>query len=182
MQLEVEQKFHAPDLEAVRGRVVELGGAPLKTVEQRDTYFRHPSRDFAQTGEALRIRRTGDQAVVTYKGAKLDREVKTRPELEFPLFDGGDPQQELFGLLGFVQVADVAKHREAYQLTRGGLQLEVALDTVADVGTFAEVEAIAEQDAVAAAQAAVQQLAADLGLTDLEPRSYLRMYLEGRDA
>lgn len=182
MQLEVEQKFRAPDLDAVRRRVVELGGVATKTVEQRDTYFRHPSRDFAQTGEALRIRRTDGQAVVTYKGAKLDRVVKTRPELEFPLTGGGDPQQELFELLGFVQAADVVKHREAYHLTRGGLQLEVTLDTVTEVGTFAEVEAIAEEDAIAAAQQAVQALAGELGLTDLEQRSYLRMYLESREA
>lgn len=181
MKLEVEQKFRVADLDAVRTRVAELGGSPSGVVEQRDTYFRHPSRDFAQTGEALRIRRTGDQAVVTYKGAKLDQTVKTRPELEFPLAESGQPQRQLLELLGFTAVAEVCKHREAYHLTHSGLQLEVTLDTVEGVGTFVEVEAIAEQGDPTPAQQAVQGLAAALGLSDLEPRSYLRMLLESRD-
>jgi adenylate cyclase class IV len=59
--------------------------------------------------------------------------------------------------------------------------MEVALDRVEGLGDFAEIEIVAEtQSELAAAQAAVLTLAADLGLIEMEPRSYLRMALEVR--
>ena len=51
------------------------------------------------------------------------------------------------------------------------------------LGTFVEVETIADGEAdVPAAQRTVIDIAASLGLTDLEPKSYLRMALEARAA
>ena len=48
--------------------------------EHVDTYYNHPSRDFAETREALRIRRVDGVPMVTYKGTKLPGEVKARRE------------------------------------------------------------------------------------------------------
>lgn len=180
MPLEIEQKFRVAGHDRIRQQVAALDAQPLGLVEQVDQYFRHPARDFGRTGEALRIRRTGDTAVVTYKGPKLDAVIKTRPEIELPLASEAVQFGELLVVLGFTPIAEVRKHRERYSLSRSGVDLELAIDSVDGVGQFVEVEAIAGQDGMNQAKAAVVQLVGELGLTELEPRSYLRMLLENR--
>ena len=85
MKLEVEQKFAVPDLGQLQTRLLELGAKAGEPQLQVDQYFAHPARDFAQTDEALRIRRIGQSNFVTYKGPKIDATTKTRRELELPL-------------------------------------------------------------------------------------------------
>ena len=59
--------------------------------------------------------------------------------------------------------------------------MEIALDTAEGLGVFAEIETLAHGEAdLTAAQQAVLALAGTLGLTEVEPRSYLRMSLEAR--
>ncbi len=80
--------------------------------------------------------------------------------------------------LGFHPVATVRKTRRTFHLVRGGRPMEVVLDRAEALGDFAEVEALADDRSLAEAQAAVLALARELGLTKVEPRSYLRMLLE----
>ena len=104
MHLEVEQKFKVASLAAVREQLLALGAEFGEPLDQADTYFAHPARDFAQTDEALRLRRVGGQTWVTYKGPKLDLATKTRHELELPLPAGSDAferHSELLAALGF---------------------------------------------------------------------------------
>jgi adenylate cyclase, class 2 len=55
----------------------------------------------------------------------------------------------------------------------------VALDVAEGLGSFVEVETIVESEAdFPDARQAVIKLAGELGLNELEPRSYLRMLLE----
>jgi adenylate cyclase class 2 len=83
--------------------------------------------------------------------------------------------------LGFRAVAVVRKTRTPFTLTFADHPLEVTLDRAEELGDFAEVEAIADdRDHLPNAQDAVLALAAKLGLTTVEPRSYLRMMLEKR--
>ena len=81
MHIEVEQKFRAAHSPELLARLQRLGATIEEPIEQIDQYFAHPVRDFAQTDEALRIRRVGDLNFVTYKGPKLDSTTKTRREL-----------------------------------------------------------------------------------------------------
>ena len=184
MPYEVEQKFPVADLAVVRERLVRLGFAPAGVVDQSDCYYRHPARDFAQTDEALRLRRVGQSNVLTYKGPKIDAATKSRFEQEAPLADGDEAGQAcdaIFRRLGFEPVAVVAKRRETLRLQRGASTVEAALDAVAGVGTFVELEigVAAEDDAAAVAQARgmLAELAAELGLADSERRSYLELLL-----
>ena len=74
---------------------------------QRDRYFNHPSRDFAQTDEALRIRTQGRETRITYKGPIVDSQTKTRREIEIPVgaHDGDDEKlAQVLVLLGFREV------------------------------------------------------------------------------
>jgi len=78
MQFEVEQKFPVADLADVENRLAALGATFVDEVVQVDRYFAHPSRDFAKTDEAIRIRQVGDANFITYNGPKIDTTTKTR--------------------------------------------------------------------------------------------------------
>lgn len=184
MAYEVEQKFRIAAHAVVADQLLAMGAQGSSSVAQIDAYFNHPSWDFAQTGEALRLRRVGDNNAITYKGPKLQGPTKTRPEYEVPFATGGqslETMRAVLEMLGFRPVAEIHKQRASYSLTHQGRRLEVVLDEVDGLGRFVEVETIAA-DAVdlPAAQAAVIDLSRALGLTDYEPRSYLRMVLEMR--
>lgn len=181
MALEVEQKFRVSDHDAVRRKIVELGAGAAGAVSQCDTYFAHPSREFVQTGEVMRVRSTDKGAFLTYKGAKLDQVVKTRREIELPIGDTSLEFKELLEALGFTPITEVRKRRERFHLIHGKVAIEIALDTVDEVGSFVEVEAIAQHDDLNQAKEAVVQVAEQLGLSELEGRSYLRMLLASRE-
>lgn len=184
MSFEVEVKFRVGSHDDVLRRLTELGARAGSAVRQEDAYLAHPARDFAQTNEALRIRRIGEENRVTYKGPRRTGPTKTREEIEIA-FTRGDAAFEqlsrLFANLGFKPVAVIRKRRQTFQLTHRSHDVEVGLDTADELGEFAEVEAIAAtEDDLSAAQDVVQEVAQTLGLSDVEPRSYLRMYLEKR--
>jgi adenylate cyclase class 2 len=182
MGFEVEIKFRVADLDPVARRLAELGAEAGERIDLEDGYLAHPGRDFAQTDEALRIRREGDANHLTYKGPKRGGPTKTREEIEVPFATGpsaGEQMGRLLERLGFRPVAVVRKARTPYRLDYQGRRLEVVLDRVDGLGSFAEVEALALGEAdLPEAQGAVLGLAAALGLTEVEPRSYLRMVLE----
>jgi adenylate cyclase class 2 len=185
MPYEIEQKFRCRNLALVRERLIELGATPDETVDQADCYYRHPVRDFAQTDEAFRLRRVGEVNFMTYKGPKIDATTKSRREEEVRLADGVATWKscdEIVRRLGFESVAVVRKRRETLHLERGGQSIEAALDEVADVGTFVELEVSVDSDgsdapAVDTAKRALAELAAELGLSDSERRSYLELLL-----
>jgi adenylate cyclase, class 2 len=182
MGYEVEIKFRVRDHEDLRRRLAAMGASAEPEITQEDTYFAHPSRDFAHTDEALRVRQAGSRNWVTYKGPKHGGPTKTREELDVPFAEGGEHHASLcvvFKKLGFKPVMVVRKTRTPYHLSAHGRALEIGLDLSSDLGAFAEVETLAaDASDLPSAQQAVLAAAADLGLTDVEPRSYLRMTLE----
>lgn len=184
MRFEVEQKFRAGSHDAVAERLAAMGAEPGPAVDQEDEYLAHPSRDFAQTNEALRLRREGRSNAITYKGPKREGPTKTREEIEIPFAEGSErlaQTRRVFEILGFRSVFVVRKVRTPYHLSVQGRDVEVALDDVEGLGTFVEVEAIADGESdLADAQRVVTELASSLGLTEVETRSYLRMALERR--
>lgn len=184
--LEVEVKYRAADPAAVLNRLLALGAEPSWEADEADHYFNGPDRDYRQTDEAFRIRRTAEDTRLTYKGPKREAATKTRKEVEVPIGDGREEtaagMSELLICLGFRPVAVVRKERVVYRLDRpiGGKArtIEVCFDKVDKVGSFVEVEVLADESEFEEAKAAVLRLAADLGLTDQERRSYLGMFLE----
>jgi adenylate cyclase class 2 len=173
--LEVEAKAPLPEPERIISNILELGGREIYfTVQrvQRDTYYRHPSRDFARTDEALRIREEEGRSFITYKGPKLDTVTKSREELEVPLVDPRDLGKLLLRL-GFEPVAVVEKRRRGYLVGT----LEVTIDEVKGLGTYLEVEAKECED-LEEGKARVLGFVETLGLEDLETRSYLELLLE----
>jgi adenylate cyclase, class 2 len=185
MSYEVEMKFRSADHDRLRRSLLERGAEQQPAAEQEDVYLQHPSRDFAQTHEALRLRRIGLENRITYKGARLPGPTKTREEIEIA-FEGGEDAfrglARLFDNLGFRPVGTISKRRTSFHLPRPPHAMEITLDRAEGLGDFAEIETIAQgEDDLPAAQAAVLALADELGLDQVEPRSYLRMFLETRE-
>jgi len=197
--LEIEQKYRITDPAAVEADVLRLGAIPASPQRHADTYYRHPSRDFVQTKEALRIRRVAAagsgtdtvtsndhlQAYVTYKGPYLSGGIKTRPELEWRLDPGdldGQNLAELFRHLGFVEALTVAKTRRPFELEHQGRQVVIVIDDAGPLGHFVEIEMMAAgEEQVEACRATVAKIAEELGLNYPESRSYLTMALATPD-
>jgi adenylate cyclase class 2 len=178
---EVEQKHRVDDERSLLERLAERGVEIGPPVQQSDRYFAHPSRDFSQTDEALRIRTVGDRSYVTFKGPKLDKTTKTRREIELPL-DASDADGTKFGELlnelGFRQVAVVRKKRRSFHLSEKGHRVEGALDSVEGVGEFVELELRSDEAGLDEAKRIISSLASELELGPVERRSYLEMLLE----
>lgn len=183
MQYEVEQKFAAPDLCVVRGKLIALGAKLQSVISQTDTYFAHPARDFAKTDEALRLRQVGDQNLITYKGPRIDAQTKTRRELELPLAAGApafEQFDELLSSLGFSRVLTVRKQREPGLLEWEGLLVHLGLDQVNGLEPFVELEIVACNESLEPAKKAIDRLASALEMGPADRRSYLEMLLAKR--
>lgn len=181
MTYEVELKFPIPDASDVSLQLIARGAARGRVVHQYDVYFRHPSRDFQQTHEAFRIRRYDDDVFITYKGPVLDKQTKTRREIEIAVGrrpEDFDKMRELLMMLGFEPVRPVEKTRALFHLAWEGRDLELAVDSIDDLGTYLEIEALAEESERDAARDAILRLAERLGLKNPEQRSYLALMLE----
>ncbi|OYR59461.1 class IV adenylate cyclase [Halorubrum halodurans] len=186
---EVEIKVPA-DLETVRDRLRELDADPGETRRQRDVYYDAPHREFAETDEALRIRREttidggdthrdastdGEAVRLTYKGPLLDGDSKTRTEHETDVADGDELAGVLDGL-GFDPAATVEKRREYWRFE----EFTVALDAVEGVGEFVEIEReVDAEDAIDPTREAAIGTLARLGLdaADQVRTSYLGLLL-----
>ncbi|TKX60013.1 class IV adenylate cyclase [Halorubrum sp. SS7] len=185
---EVEIKVPA-DLDATRERLREAGAERVDARRQRDIYYDAPHREFAETDEALRIRREvplsdgeatdEETATVTYKGPLLDDASKTRAEHETGVDDGEALDAVLSGL-GFEPAATVEKRREFWSYDG----FTVTLDAVAGLDEYVEIERTvgAETEVDAAREAAVAALDR-LGLDAAEQvrTSYLGLLLTAAD-
>jgi adenylate cyclase class 2 len=171
---EVEVKVRA-DHEAVRERLAELDADPAGTVEQADTYYDAPDRDFAETDEALRIRREtvladdgseSETTKLTYKGPLVEAESKTREEYETAVDDGSELAGILDGLR-YEPAATVEKHREYFTLDG----YTITLDSVTGLGEFLEVERDADEDGIERVREGAHDLLRKL---DLDPDEQIR--------
>ena len=194
MQYEVELKYPVPGHAAIREQLQQLGAQFHTPRIEIDRYFTHPCRCFGETDEALRIRRIGDDCFITYKGPRLDKKTKTRVELEYPLdapdyiagvVEDGAPVEKklacwtlLLEKLGFGQLSEVRKERHAAELVWHDEPVEITLDDVDRVGTYVELEWVTEEHALLdEGRERVLSLAEQLGLADMERRSYLELLL-----
>jgi adenylate cyclase class 2 len=137
---EVEVKVRA-EHGPVRDRLAALDAVFVDAVVQTDTYYDAPDRSFAETDEALRIRRErprdgGEtETAITYKGPKVDDTSKTREEHQTGVTDPAAAEGVLEGL-GYEAAATVRKERERFAVG----EPTVTLDDVDGLGTFVEVE------------------------------------------
>jgi adenylate cyclase, class 2 len=178
--LEVEVKYRLPDPAAVEARLREWGAIVVADHAEADHYLNAPDRDFAWTDEAFRLRRIGEQNLLTYKGPRRDTGSKTRTEIEVPCPPGDAAAEaflKLFQSLGYRPTAVVRKRRRIHEWRRDGFTVHACLDEVENVGRFVELEIVANDDQYAVASQTVLRIAADLALGPTETRSYLEQLL-----
>ncbi len=173
-KLEIEIKAFCEDIDAIRQKIEDAGGAYVGVLQENDDYYNHPCRDFSETDEALRIRISGDMAVVTYKGPKLSEKAKTRYEKEVSIDDPAG-FEVIIKKLGFKKSGSVNKNREEYMVG----EILVCLDTVDTLGTFVELELRREEREEAEKE--IFKLAEILGLSNFTRTSYLEMVLEKKN-
>lgn len=174
--IEVEVKAHAPqDQGALEEKLVKIGAQRFGEEFQEDIYFNAPHRDFAQTDEALRIRKVtngaSEKIFITYKGAKMDEVSKTRKEIEVGVEDS-HKVADIFQNLSFRPVATVRKNRIIYTLN----DLIITLDEVQEVGNFVEIEK--EIDEGVDTKEALDEIFATYSKIGIEDNFERRSYLE----
>lgn len=162
--LETEVKLRVPGLEGLPQRLEALG-FHLETpfTEEASTLW---DRGGALQGRgcALRVRRHGGHATLTWKGARReDPLLKIRPELETPLVDA-DAMEAILGALGYAPVMRMVKHRAVYR--RGGLA--ACLDR-APFGCYLELEG--DPSEILTVREAL-----GLGVAQVEVRSYPSLF------
>ena len=161
-------------------------------VLEKDVYYQHPSRDFLNSDEWLRLRTTirqnnaTDLFVVTYKGAKLITEsgIKTRQEIEFK---ASNEIVELLKILGFKKFVRVEKYRRKSKSSYGviecndlcnDLNVMITLDDVVGLGKYVEIEVLVEDfNEKLLAINVIETISMKLGLDKYEKRGYAKMIL-----
>ncbi len=190
-EIEVELKLPSPDPDRVRLKLHEIGAEETKSQLQYDLYLDRPVSSFADTDEALRLRRrlpftsTTDEisalsgpGEITYKGPKLDDLSKTRVEHTIPV-ESVQQVLLLFEHLGFKHVLTVKKRRVYYEID----EIVISIDEVADLGTYVELEiVVTSEDKIASNRERLFKKAREIGLNpeDSIMKSYLELLLSSK--
>jgi len=138
--LEIEVKAPITNLQTIKNRIKEIGGKILFKGQQIDIYFQHPCKNFEETDEALRIRKIGEEAYLTYKGSRIKSNLKARLEIETPIPDFNSMKKILLKL-GFKPVMEIRKNRETWLIDN----MRINLDEVEKLGKFIEIEVISKE-------------------------------------
>jgi adenylate cyclase, class 2 len=193
---EVEIKIKLRDPKTVRKQLLAMKAIKLYDMENTDIYYNAPvgTRDFHQTDEALRLRKTvlfdsnthvqtKESHDLTYKGPKLDKVVKTRIEHVCRILDP-EKMDEIVLALGYSKVATIPKKREVYEVDYKGKQIEIVIDQVEGLdGWFLEAEMMAESEyAKESTKQHIIDFIVAIGYTkeDSIRKSYLEMVLENK--
>ncbi|WP_292605723.1 class IV adenylate cyclase [Methanobrevibacter sp. UBA188] len=170
--IEVEVKAKIDSFEEMEKRLENLGALKSKKEFQEDIYFASPIVDFAQTDEALRIRTTNNNIFITYKGPKLNKDAKTRKEVEMSIESAGKAK-DIFEEIGFKEVRTVRKNRQYYTYEN----FEISLDDVEGLNPYMEIEiSLEDGNDYDYAQKSIFELFEKLGITEgFERTSYLEL-------
>lgn len=174
--IEVEVKAKIASFGEMEKRLESIGATKSKKEFQEDIYFNSPIVDFAESDEALRIRTTKENdevnIFITYKGPKIDKESKTRKEIEMGIADS-EKCSDIFEAIGFKKVRTVRKNRQYYTYEN----FEISLDDIEGLDPYIEIEiGLEDGKDYSNAQKAIFELFEKLGITDgFERTSYLEL-------
>lgn len=168
--LEIEIKAVLADPESMKELLRQVGAGAGPVLQEIDHYYQHPSRDFGQTNEALRLRMTNGQCRITYKGPRISGTAKIRFEAETEIGDY-ETMKSILEKLDFRPVGMVEKKRTVFYLESA----TVCLDDVVGLGTYIELEKMGEDKEVIEQE--ILALVGKLGIKAFEPRTYLAMIL-----
>jgi adenylate cyclase class 2 len=166
--LEIETKIRIISPDTVKKRLHDLNIPCAGIEKQQDVYYTSPWHDFGHTDEALRLRHSGGEMILTYKGPRLHTHgFKAREELNVRV-DSGENMEKILQYLGFIPVRIVKKRRERYEWAGA----EISLDEVEHLGTFVEIEI---KEGGGNAEERIERIKKELGI---EGEHILLSYLE----
>ncbi|MHA1931277.1 MAG: class IV adenylate cyclase [Promethearchaeota archaeon] len=193
--IEVEIKVQISDPILMRKKFESNQGSYRFSLKHEDTYYNMPKglRDFKQTDEALRLRKSirfdknnnNEDAktdyFLAYKGKKIDTLTKTREEIDFKI-ENIDKMREIFELLGFQEVLTVKKERELYLFHYKNYKIEALIDFLPVLGQhFVEVEYLSESiEEIDKSRELLFEFLGEFGIhrEDSIKKSYLELILE----
>jgi adenylate cyclase class 2 len=134
--MEIEVKIRIQDPKSVRDKLLALGAAVTRDrVLEENTLYDFPAGTLKSGRRALRIRRSGKRATLTFKESpQRSRSFKVREEFETGVSDSGQVRK-ILKALGLQPTFSYRKHRTLFRKGR----LVICLDET-PVGTFLELE------------------------------------------
>jgi adenylate cyclase class 2 len=169
--VEIEQKFRVENHETYFDKLKSTVAFGMPTLEV-DIYYQHPSKDYSQTDELLKVRNWRE---ITYKGPKMDANCKVRSEYtwmpEYP--------ELLLETLGFIKLLEIHKNRITgkFSLIKNNqaFSVTVALDKIANLGNFIEIEIVTDKTNISSAIQCIEELAQEIGLHNIETKNYFEL-------
>ena len=148
--IEIEVKFHLPQVEMVRQRILSLGAQSTGRVFESNYRYDTPEQALKRQEALLRLRQDS-RCTFTYKAAlkPTEKEFKARRELEVEVSDF-DTMHRMIEALGFRKVQVYEKYRESFGVGDSTL----CIDTM-PFGDFLEIEG---------SRSAIRKLAQQLGM------------------
>ena len=165
---ETEIKLRLASVEAARDSLRRIGARLVRERHFEDNVlFDDKVGSLRASGTVLRLRRTPDGAVLTFKGPReMSGGVKSREERETTVADADEARAILHGL-GYRAQFRYQKHRESW--THRGQEIEV---DETPIGAFLEIEGDAD---------GIHAVAAELGFSraDYVSESYVELFFAG---
>jgi adenylate cyclase class 2 len=136
-------------------------------VFEANEIFDTPDGDLRKKESILRVRQSGDETVLTWKGPTVDGRHRARPEEETTV-GNGEALKNILRMTGFGRVFRYEKYRTEFR--RGDSDLFVTLDET-PIGTFLELEGPPGE---------VDRIAHELGFQEQQyvTASYGKLYLD----
>ncbi|MGD1009523.1 MAG: class IV adenylate cyclase [Candidatus Aminicenantales bacterium] len=134
--VEIEVKIRVQDPKTVRDKLLALGAAvTTDRVLEENILYDFPAGTLKSGRRALRLRRAGKRASLTFKGSpRKSRSFKVREEFETGVSDSGQVRK-ILRALGLQPAFSYRKHRTMFRKGR----LAICLDET-PVGAFLELE------------------------------------------
>ena len=136
MPLETEIKIRVSELSPVRRRLRDLGfRVHTRRLFERNTLYDFPDHRLSNRGELIRIRETGRETLLTYKGPPQNGPHKSREEIETSIGSAA-ALQEVLAHIGLTPSFRYEKYRAEYIRAKGGI---VTIDET-PIGDYVEIE------------------------------------------
>lgn len=174
MSLEIEIKAWVDDFEGIL-KQLRSKYTFVQEYQKDDRYYRGTDNS---TGESrgIRIRKQGDEFIVTYKERSHQDKVEVNLEKEVSI-DSRENFEYILNALGYKP--EIEKVKVGYHFEESGINLE--LSHVKGLGNFIEIEIVEEDNTeVEAAKEKIFNILDDLGISrdKIEDRYYTQMLKE----
>jgi predicted adenylyl cyclase CyaB len=139
-QTEIEVKILDIDVPAIRQQLQQLGAHT--EFDQREfwaVFFDDPQGRIVAKGDLLRVRKEGEEVVMTYKKKIVSHTVKVMEELETTVGDM-DTVCNILRQLGLQVIQETRKLRSQFALRQGHVVIDEYQDYMSIIPPFVEIE------------------------------------------